>query len=98
MSLRPMSEDDVPWAAELMAHRRARYAAYSPVFWRPHRDAVAAHTGFLRAQVTNEECIALRTERGFLIAQPRNDTLFIDDFAVDADDAWARDGQQLLFA
>lgn len=95
-SSRRMSDDDVAWAVELMARRRTRYADYSPVFWRPHRDAIASHVPFLRAQVNSRECIAIRTEQGFLIGRATGDMLLIDDFAVVGDDAWAVDGQELV--
>src|SRR5215469_2765186 len=59
-----LSADDAVWAAELMERRRQEYARYSPVLWRPARDAVGLHTRFLARQVLADSSIALRTRCG----------------------------------
>lgn len=79
-----------------MAERRALYATYSPVFWRPRPGVTAQHAGFLARLAHDPANIALRTGHGFIIAQRRGREGFVDDFAVDADDRWVTDGDALL--
>jgi hypothetical protein len=98
MTLRELTADDVGWAAELMERRRQVYARYSPVFWRPAANATGLHARFLGRQAGAAGNVALRTDRGFIIAQCRAAEGFVDDFAVDGDDAWATDGAELLLA
>lgn len=91
-----MAARDVQWAALIMDQRRRIYARYSPVFWRPARDAVVAHAPFLARQVEAPQVIALRTDDGFLLGELRGPEVVIDDFAVTRDDRWAADGAELL--
>lgn len=65
-----MEDDDFAWAAALMQRRRERYAAYSPIFWRPAAGIVDAHTQFLRAAAAREGAVALRTDGAFAISYP----------------------------
>jgi hypothetical protein len=95
---RPMVDDDFGWASALMEERRRRYEQYSPVFWRPAEGATAGHEQFLRELATREGTVARRTDHGFVVAVPRSDRFEVDDFAVDADERWATDGQALLLA
>ena len=50
-----MTGADCEWAAELMQRRREVYAAYSPVFWRPAKDAIAPHARFLQRQLARDD-------------------------------------------
>jgi hypothetical protein len=98
MTVRELSPDDADWAAGLMDERRREYERYSPVFWRPAAQARARHVRFLRRQIADPATVALRSPRGFLIAQLRPAEAFVDDFAVDHAGTWAEDGAELLLA
>ena len=93
-----MSAADAEWAAKLMELRRQAYGRYSPVFWRPARDATGPHTRFLRAQISAPTTIALRTRDGFIICQPRENEGFVDDFTVEPPGTWDGAGAALLLA
>lgn len=93
-----MAARDVGWAALVMDQRRQLYARYSPVFWRPARDAIGVHARFLARQIAAPHVIALRTDDGFLIAELRGPEVFIDDFAVAGERSWPADGAWLLAA
>lgn len=86
------------WVAAVMEQRRREYAAYSPVFWRPAKDAVNLHAQFLRGLIHAETTIALRTDQGFVICQRRGEEGFVDDFAVQQPGSWKTDGAALLLA
>lgn len=108
---RHATAEDVPALVELAEQRRALYAQYQPVFWRPAADAREQHEPYLRSLLTHENVIAPVHERidgtvdGFALAtlapsppvyNPGGLTCFIDDLGVlDAAD-WAKTGQQLL--
>ena len=96
--IRSMTGDDFEWAAQLMQRRRERYAEYSPVFWRPAADVVAAHAAFLELSAGGPGAVAVRSDHGFVIATTDGDRMVIDDFAVDADELWRSDGRALLAA
>lgn len=96
--VRAMADSDAAWAALVMDQRRQVYARYSPVFWRPARDAVGLHTWFLARQIAAPHTIALRSDRGFLIAELRGPEMFVDDFAVTSEGSWPADGAWLLAA
>jgi hypothetical protein len=98
METRMLAPEDAPWAAALMAERRELYASYSPVFWRPARGVTGLHARFIRRQIEDAANVAVRTEHGFLIAQPRAGEGFVDDFAVDSAGTWRDDGAALLLA
>ena len=98
MAVTELTVDDADWAADLMAGRRREYEDYSPVFWRPARHARALHVRFLRRQIADPATVALRSPRGFLIAQLRPAEAFVDDFALDPAGTWAEDGAELLLA
>ncbi len=91
-----MEDDDFAWAATLIQRRRERYAAYSPVFWRPAVGVVEAHAHFLRAAAARKSAVALRTDGGFAHSYPHEGRCFLDDFAVEADDLWRTEGRKLL--
>ena len=97
-SIRDLLIEDCEWAAVLMERRRQVYARYSPVFWRPARGVTEGHAAFLAEKVSRGSSVALRTDRGFLIGDLRGAEGLIDDFAVEADDEWARHGTALLFS
>ena len=95
---RVMVDDDFIWAAQLMERRRARYAEFSPVFWKPAERVTDAHAQFMRATAAREDAVALRTDHGFVVSYLHEGRCFIDDFAVDDDERWATDGQTLLLS
>ena len=96
--VRNMTPEDAVWAAELMRLRRLEYACYSPVFWRPAADATGLHSAFLERQILSDANIALRADHGFIIGQRHDAEVFVDDYAVDSQGSWDRDGAALLFA
>src|SRR6201992_1440530 len=98
MAVTELTPDDADWAGDLMGARRREYENYSPVFWRPAAHARAVHVRFLRRQIANPATLALRSPRGFLIAQLRPAEAFVDDFAIEPDGTWAEDGAELLLA
>ena len=98
MTVRELTADDAPWAAELMEQRRLEYAHYSPVLWRPAQGVSDLHTRFLRRQIASPANVALRTDHGFIIGQRRAAEGFVDDFTVDPDGSWDSDGSELLLA
>jgi hypothetical protein len=98
MLVRAMAAADVTWAARVMDQRRQLYARYSPVFWRPARDAISLHTRFLASQMAAPRTIALRSDGGLLIAELRGPEVLIDDFAVTGEGRWPADGARLLAA
>ena len=98
MAVTELTPDDADWAADLMVARRREYENYSPVFWRPAAHARARHVRFLRRQIADPATVALRSPRGFLIAQLRPAEAFVDDFAIEPDGTWAEDGAELLLA
>jgi GNAT superfamily N-acetyltransferase len=101
---------DLERILELAAAKRAEYAAYAPVYWRPAGDAVERHRPWLLAQIENEDNISFVAElagtvAGFIIAQlvpappvydPGGATCFIDDFAVERAAEWSTVGRALL--
>jgi len=95
---RVMRAEDFAWAASLMEQRRARYARYSPVFWRPAEGAADAHGQFMEATAGRDGAVALRTEHGFVLSYPHEGRCFVDDFAVERDELWATEGRELLVA
>lgn len=92
----PMEGQDFDWAAGLMERRRQRYAAYSPVFWRPAKGVAALHAESMRATASSDGAVALRTAHGFAVAYPHEGRCFVDDFAVEPDALWPTEGQELL--
>jgi hypothetical protein len=96
--VRNLAAEDAGWAADLMERRRLEYAGYSPVFWRPATGVRGLHAAFLEHQIRSDANIALRTDNGFIIGQRRRDEVFVDDFAVESQDAWGGDGAALLLA
>jgi len=98
VAVRDLTSADAAWAAGLMERRRQEYARYSPVFWRPARDVTGPHARFLGRLITSGGNVALRTDHGFIIAQPRPAEGLVDDFTVDDPARWAADGAELLIA
>lgn len=94
--IRAMTDEDFVWAAALLQRRRERYAAYSPVFWRPAVEIVDAHAEFLRATAARDGAVALRTDSRFALSYPLDGRCFLDDFAVEADDLWHTEGREVL--
>jgi hypothetical protein len=106
--LRVLSADDVPWVADTMASRRAVYATFSPIFWRPATNARELHVGHLASCVASDRYCGFRTDVGFILGELQDATrppwwsdvplVFVDDFAVTSDDRWPTDGLELLVA
>ena len=100
---------DVDAITEMASARRAKYAEYQPVFWRPAADAEQVHRPYLAQLVEDHGVITLVSEEsglmtGFLIAtlgnapyiyDPGGLTCMIDDFVVPPD-RWATTGPLLL--
>ena len=98
MGIRPLTSEDAPWMAALMARRREEYERYSPVFWRRASDVEELHARFLRRLVEDPDNIGLRTDRGFVTAVRRGEQYYADDFALERDGSWEVDGRVLLLA
>ena len=93
-----MRAQDAEWAAGLLEHKRAEYARYSPVFWRPAEGTRTLHAGFLRRQILSAATVALRTPDGFIICERRPPEGFVDDFTLTSPRRWQEDGAALLLA
>lgn len=101
---------DLEQLLELARRRRARYATYAPVFWRPADNAVDVQRPHFRGLLDNAEAgvfVALEDERvvGFLVASlvgsppvydPGGATCLVDDFTVAGDAQWPWAGPLLL--
>jgi GNAT superfamily N-acetyltransferase len=101
---------DLAAIAALAEEKRAWYARFQPIFWRPAADARERHTRFLQQLVESGRVIALIHERdgtvdGFVIAQlvpappiydPGGPTCSIDDFWVADGADWEEAGRALL--
>jgi hypothetical protein len=96
--VRDMLPSDAGWAAELMSQRRQVYASYSPVFWRPARDATGPHAAYLSTLIGSANYLSLRTDHGFMLGQVRPEKTFVDDFAVSEPGRWSTDGSALVLA
>ena len=60
--IRPARPDDAETAAAFADVKRAEYARYSPVFWRPAADARAKHQPFLRFCIQSDQFAAFAAE------------------------------------
>jgi hypothetical protein len=96
--VRDMVPADAGWAAELMNQRRQVYASYSPVFWRPARDATGPHAAYLSTHIGSANWLSLRTDHGFLLGRIGPAKTFVDDFAVSEPGRWSTDGSALVLA
>jgi hypothetical protein len=96
--VRDMLPADAGWAAELMSQRRRVYASYSPVFWRPARDATGPHAAYLSTLIGAQNYLSVRTDHGFMLGQIRPAKTFVDDFAVSEPSRWRTDGSALVLA
>jgi hypothetical protein len=47
-----VTSGDVSWMADVMVERRALYATFSPLFWRPAANARAIHEPHVRAALS----------------------------------------------
>jgi hypothetical protein len=101
---------DAEAAADLAEAKRAEYAAYSPVFWRPAAGARERHRPFLAHCIENDRFLALAAEdagelAGLVLAGKHGapppfhadaePTWFVDDFLVAGGD-WDGAGALLL--
>jgi RimJ/RimL family protein N-acetyltransferase len=111
--VRPARPDDAAPAAAWAEAKRAEYARYSPVFWRPAADARAKHQPFLRFCIQDGDFAAFSAEAGgalvgVALANHRGapapfraeqaPTWFVDDFYVADAAHWPTAGLALLMA
>lgn len=89
---------DAGWAAALMNQRRQVHATYSPVFWRPARDATGLHAKYLSTLIASDSYLSLRTDDGFVLGQIQPAETLVDDFAVSQPGSWSADGNALVLA
>ncbi|MGH2504350.1 MAG: hypothetical protein ACRDID_17725 [Ktedonobacterales bacterium] len=111
--VRPARPDDAEPAAAWAEARRAQYARYSLVFWRPAADARAKHQPFLRFCIEDDNFAAFAAEAGGALVggalanrrgapapfrAERTPTWFLDDFFVADAALWPTAGLALLRA
>jgi hypothetical protein len=111
--IRPARPEDAEVAAAWAEAKRAEYARYSPVFWRPAADARARHQPFLSFCIEDAAYDAFAAEAGGALvgvalanlrgapAPFRTDpqpTWFVDDFYVANAALWPTAGRALLTA
>ncbi len=111
VALRQAHPDDAECAADFAEVKRAEYARYSPIFWRPAEGAREKHLPFLRHCMANDDYAASVAERGgeevgVILANRRGapppfhadpePTWFVDDFFVAQPDLWPTMGAALL--
>lgn len=94
--VRPLTPDDLDWAAGLAAVRREALEPHAPRFWRPASDATARHRPFLAHLVADPTTVAARTDHGFVVALDRGDYLLVDDLVVEPELHWPDEGAALL--
>lgn len=111
--IRPARPEDAEIAAAWAEAKRAEYARYSPIFWRPAADARAKHQPFLRFCLEDAAYDAYAAEAGAALvgmalasrrgapapfrADPQP-TWFVDDFYVADAALWPTVGRALLAA
>jgi hypothetical protein len=110
---RPARPDDAEPAAAWAEAKRAEYARYSPIFWRPAVDARAKHQPFLRFCIQDDAFAAYAAEAGGALVgvalanqrgapasfrAERTPTWFVDDFHVADTALWPTAGLALLRA
>lgn len=95
MTVRRFSVDDLDWAVDRLAWRRARLVPYAPLYWRPAPDAGQAHRRYLGYVVGEGGGIGFRTDDALMIAAPGRGGGWTIDDAVIPDGGWADTGQQL---
>lgn len=92
--VREMTPDDIDWAVEVLARRRAFLVPHAPVYWRPAADASERHREFLTYVITDGGGVGYRTDDGLIIAAPGRQGWTIDDAWVPAD-RWSDEGLAL---
>jgi len=112
ITVRDATAADLDYIVELAATKRAQYAAYQPVFWRPADNARDKHRLFFGAILSREGVWLLVAESegrrvGFAYASlvpappvydPGGKVCFIDDYAVDRPELWESAGRALAEA
>jgi hypothetical protein len=110
--IRTAGTADVEAMVTLASMRRAQYAEYQPVFWRPAANAQDEQRPYFTELVARDEVICLVSEEagqvtGFLIAMltpapgvydPGGPACQIDDFVVITAASWSTTGVPLLRA
>ncbi len=112
-TVRTATSQDLEAILDLADARRAAYAEYQPVFWKPAPDARDQQRPYLAGQLTNPDVVALVTTDGtdtvvgFAIGMitaappvyaPGGLTCLIDDFTLSPAADWATTGVDLLTA
>lgn len=114
ITIRRARAEDAATTADLAEEKRAEYAAYSPIFWRPAHDARVRHLPFLSACFAAEDAYAAFAAEedgaiaGVILANRHGapppfrsepiPTWFVDDFYVADPDRWLSAGAALLAA
>jgi hypothetical protein len=96
VDVRPLTSTDLDWVVEVTRLRREALQPVAPRFWRPSVDATAVHRRFLDGLINDDETVGLRTDHGYLIAQPQGPVWVVDDMVVAPDEAWPHEGVELL--
>lgn len=94
--VRPLTQDDLDWAAELARARRERLGRHAPRFWRPAADATERHRAFLSHLIDDSSTLSVRSEHGYLVALHPGPYLLVDDMALEHPEHWASEGAALL--
>ena len=84
--MRPLTAEDLDWALDVLAARRARLEPYAPVYWRRARDARERHAAWFGAHLDGQlhGAFALRTEHALLFGTPGpGGVLLLDDLAAE---------------
>lgn len=95
MTVGRIAIEDLDWAVERLAQRRAALASHAPVYWRPAANAAHAHRRYLGYVLSKGGGVGFRTGNALLIAAPGGIGRWIIDDAFVPDGEWARTGQLL---
>lgn len=81
MTTAALVRDDVPWAVQVLARRRASLVPHAPVFWRAAADADARHREYV-AELLAAGARGYRTASSVLVAAPARQGWLVDNLAV----------------
>lgn len=91
---RAMTQNDVGWAASVLARRRAALVPHAPLYWRPAADALERHRAHLAHVIGEGQGVGFRTNDALMVAAKGERGWTIDDAWVQPD-RWERDGEEL---
>lgn len=97
MSVRTLTLNDLDWAVDRLAERRAGLVPHAPVLWHSAANAPEAHQRYLSYLLTNGRGQGYRSDTGLLIAAPNPSGWTVDDMVVPRAE-WATTGQDLWHA